>query len=117
MMPPMTPSGSRSVMLTYGPGTGIVSPWILVAMPAKYSSASIAVTASIAFESRIGLPALSDPATGQGAAVMINSNQGWPLLEELFRSIEREYGWPTASQATGDTSTAPRLDGLDGTYR
>ena len=48
---------------------------------------------------------------------MINSNQGWPLLEELFRSIEREYGWPTASQATGDTSTAPRLDGLDGTYR
>ena len=56
----MTPSGSRRVMLMYGPGTGMVSPWILVAMPAKYSSASIAVTASIALESRIGLPALSD---------------------------------------------------------
>src|SRR5262249_31089480 len=24
------------------------------------------------------------PATGQGAAVMINSNQGWPLIEELL---------------------------------
>ena len=47
-------------MLMYGPGTGIVSPWILVAMPAKYSSASIAVTASIALKSRIGLPALSN---------------------------------------------------------
>jgi len=57
------------------------------------------------------------PATGQGAAVMINSNQGWPLLEELFHSIEREYGWPTASQAMGDTPTTPRLDGFDGTYR
>jgi hypothetical protein len=41
-------------MFTYGPGTGMVVPSILVAMPAKYSSASIAVTASIARESRIG---------------------------------------------------------------
>src|SRR6266436_4644884 len=57
------------------------------------------------------------PATGQGAAVMINSNQGWPLLEELFHSIEREYGWPTAPQATGNASTAPGLDAFDGTYR
>jgi hypothetical protein len=57
------------------------------------------------------------PAAGQGAVVMINSNQGSPLLEELFRSIEREYGWPTASQATGATSTAPGLDAFYGTYR
>ncbi len=48
---------------------------------------------------------------------MINSNQGWPLLEELFHSIEREYGWPTAPQATGNASTAPGLDAFDGTYR
>jgi hypothetical protein len=54
------------------------------------------------------------PATGQGAAVMINSNQGWPLLEELLHAIEREYGWPIASQATSDTST---LVHLAGTYR
>jgi CubicO group peptidase (beta-lactamase class C family) len=45
------------------------------------------------------------PATGQGAAVMINSHQGWPLLEELPDAIEREYGWPVAAQATSDTST------------
>jgi hypothetical protein len=30
------------------------------------------------------------PATGHGAAVMIISNQGWALIEELFHSIERE---------------------------
>ncbi len=54
------------------------------------------------------------PATGQGAAVMINSNQGWPLLEELARAIEREYGWPVAAQATSDTSIPVHLAG---TYR
>ena len=54
------------------------------------------------------------PATGQGAAVMINSNQGWPLIEELLASIEREYCWPAMAQATSDTSIA---DQLAGTYR
>jgi CubicO group peptidase (beta-lactamase class C family) len=54
------------------------------------------------------------PATGQGAAVMINSNQGGPLIEELLQSIEREYGWPTTGQAMSDTSIA---DQLAGTYR
>jgi CubicO group peptidase (beta-lactamase class C family) len=54
------------------------------------------------------------PATGQGAAVMINSNQGWPLLEELFHSIQREYGWPTMAQAASDMSIATHLPG---TYR
>jgi CubicO group peptidase (beta-lactamase class C family) len=34
------------------------------------------------------------PALGAGAVVMINSNQGWPLLEEMFRAIGREYDWP-----------------------
>ena len=54
------------------------------------------------------------PATGQGAALMINSNQGWPLIEELLASIEREYCWPTMAQATSDTSIP---DQLAGTYR
>jgi CubicO group peptidase (beta-lactamase class C family) len=54
------------------------------------------------------------PATGQGAAVMINSNHGRSLMEELFHSIEREYGWPTMAQATSDTSIATHVDG---TYR
>ena len=54
------------------------------------------------------------PASGQGAAVMINSNQGWPLIEELLASIEREYGWPAMAQTTSDTSIAAQLVG---TYR
>jgi hypothetical protein len=54
------------------------------------------------------------PATGQGAAVTINSHQGWPLLEELLHAIEREYGWPIAAHATSDTSTPVHLAG---TYR
>jgi len=54
------------------------------------------------------------PATGQGAAVIINSNLGWPLMEELLRSIEREYRWPVAAQGTSDTSTPIHFAG---TYR
>jgi CubicO group peptidase (beta-lactamase class C family) len=53
------------------------------------------------------------PATGQGAAVMINSNQGSPLIEELLASIEREYCWPAAAQAASVTIA----DQLAGTYR
>ena len=33
------------------------------------------------------------------APVMINSNQGWPLIEELFKSLEREYRWPVLAPA------------------
>ena len=52
------------------------------------------------------------PATGQGAAVMINSIQGWSLMDELFRSIEREYDWPTkAPQVRSDMSIAEHLYG------
>jgi hypothetical protein len=46
--------------------------------------------------------------------VMINSNQGWPLIEELLASIEKEYRWPAMAQAKSDTSIA---DQLAGTYR
>jgi hypothetical protein len=51
------------------------------------------------------------PATGQGAAVMLNSNQGWPLLEELPQAVEREYRWPIAAQTRSDTSTPVHLAG------
>lgn len=54
------------------------------------------------------------PATGQGAAVIINSNLGWPLMEELLRAIEREYRWPVAAQRTSGTSTPIHFAG---TYR
>jgi CubicO group peptidase (beta-lactamase class C family) len=33
---------------------------------------------------------------GKGAVVMINSNEGHPLLDELLRAIAKEYEWPDA---------------------
>jgi len=33
---------------------------------------------------------------GKGAVVMINSNEGFPLLDELMQAIAREYRWPDA---------------------
>ena len=54
------------------------------------------------------------PATGQGAVVIINSNQGWPLIEELFKSLERDYRWPLPIPAAREASAAT---GIEGTYR
>ncbi|MFO1110259.1 MAG: serine hydrolase domain-containing protein [Bradyrhizobium sp.] len=54
------------------------------------------------------------PAVGQGAVVMINSNQGWPLLEELMKSLEREYRWPVPASVADGTAVAT---GIEGTYR
>jgi CubicO group peptidase (beta-lactamase class C family) len=54
------------------------------------------------------------PATGQGAVILVNANQGWPLLSELFGSLEREYRWPTLAQTASDTSMTAHLEG---TYR
>lgn len=31
---------------------------------------------------------------GQGAIVMLNSNEGWPLLDEVVNSIAKVYHWP-----------------------
>jgi CubicO group peptidase (beta-lactamase class C family) len=54
------------------------------------------------------------PATGQGAVVMLNSNEGWDLMEELFQSFEREYCWPSSSSRS---SEAPVAANVEGTYR
>ena len=32
-------------------------------------------------------------ASGKGAVVMLNSNEGYPMLEEIVRSIATEYEW------------------------
>ena len=43
--------------------------------------------------------------TGQGAAIMLNSNEGWPLMEELMQAIGKEYKWPgVAPKATASAS-------------
>lgn len=34
------------------------------------------------------------PATGRGAIVMTNSDNGGALIPEILRAISREYGWP-----------------------
>lgn len=31
---------------------------------------------------------------GAGAIIMVNSNEGWGLLDEVMNAIGREYGWP-----------------------
>lgn len=54
------------------------------------------------------------PATGQGAVVIVNSNQGWPLLEELIKSLEREYRWPMPAPVASEAAT---VTGIEGTYR
>jgi len=55
---------------------------------------------------------------GMGAVVMINSNEGGPLLREIERAIAREYGWPeglTEDKAAVRVS-AEILDALVGDY-
>jgi CubicO group peptidase (beta-lactamase class C family) len=55
------------------------------------------------------------PATGKGAVVMLNSNQGERLRQEIFAALGREYGWPTAF---GEDGPAPPLAGtVVGRYR
>lgn len=56
-------------------------------------------------------------ATGQGAVVMVNSDEGIELAQELMRSIANAYGWPF-----GATRTVRRLSPASqaqylGTYR
>ncbi len=31
---------------------------------------------------------------GSGMAVMLNSNRGWPVMDEILRAVAEEYGWP-----------------------
>jgi CubicO group peptidase (beta-lactamase class C family) len=56
-------------------------------------------------------------ATGRGAAIMMNSDNGFSAIQPLVDSIAREYAWPghTARPAdvTGILSIVTRLRGLD----
>jgi CubicO group peptidase (beta-lactamase class C family) len=55
------------------------------------------------------------PALGKGAAVMINSLQGWPLLDEIINAIGREFGF-AASQRTPLAKTMPPSADYSGLY-
>jgi hypothetical protein len=54
------------------------------------------------------------PAVGKGAAVMINSNQGWPLRDEIKEAIAREYDWPHPGS---EITTEPLTRAVEGTYQ
>jgi CubicO group peptidase (beta-lactamase class C family) len=54
------------------------------------------------------------PAVGKGAAIMINSNQGWPLRDEIKEAIAREYHWP---RPTRKPIVQPLPAAIEGTYR
>lgn len=56
---------------------------------------------------------------GSGAVVMTNSDEGMPLVEEIFRAIAREFDWPgyLPEHPTAITVPADMLDRYAGTYQ
>jgi CubicO group peptidase (beta-lactamase class C family) len=58
------------------------------------------------------------PETGQGAAVMVNSDGGPPMIEEILNAIAAEYGWPEYGPRTIDVvaQDSAAAEGLLGTY-
>jgi hypothetical protein len=54
---------------------------------------------------------------GQGAVVMINSNEGAPMIEEILRAVAREYEWPGFfPEAPTGAVPAGSLDAFTGSY-
>jgi CubicO group peptidase (beta-lactamase class C family) len=53
---------------------------------------------------------------GKGAVVMLNSNEGFPLLEEIMRAIGQEYGWPEIFPAEKVVVDLPMADSYAGRY-
>lgn len=56
------------------------------------------------------------PALGAGAAVLINSIQGWPLRTEILTAIGREFEWPAGNEAPMAVAL-PSLTGFAGIFR
>jgi CubicO group peptidase (beta-lactamase class C family) len=50
------------------------------------------------------------PALGKGVAVMMNSGQGWPLLDEIINAIGREFGFPASQRAPLAKTMPPGAD-------
>jgi CubicO group peptidase (beta-lactamase class C family) len=55
------------------------------------------------------------PAIGKGAVVMINSQQGWMLRNEIIAAIGREYGWPELKDIPQISNVLPEV-AYAGTY-
>jgi CubicO group peptidase (beta-lactamase class C family) len=54
--------------------------------------------------------------SGKGAVVMLNSNEGYPLLNEIMRAIGQEYDWPEALPAEKAVIDLPLADRYAGSY-
>ncbi len=54
------------------------------------------------------------PEVGKGAVVMLNSNQGEPLRQEIFQALGREHRWPAE---VDDDSPSPGPRAIIGRYR
>ena len=53
---------------------------------------------------------------GKGAAVLLNSNEGVPLLDEIMRAIADEYEWPDVFPPENKRVTLAQVDGYVGVY-
>ena len=54
------------------------------------------------------------PDAGKGAVVMLNSNQGEPLPQEIFAALGREHGWPAEVANDGVASGTAAVVGRYG---
>jgi CubicO group peptidase (beta-lactamase class C family) len=56
--------------------------------------------------------------SGEGAVVMVNSNEGQALQGEILRAVAREYAWPDffTPEKTADPKAAPPPDAVLGDY-
>lgn len=57
--------------------------------------------------------------SGSGVVIMTNSNNGYMLIQEIYRSLATEYGWPDFKPASVKTVDVPSsvLAGYVGTYK
>jgi len=53
---------------------------------------------------------------GKGAVVMINSNEGYPLLDEIMRALAQEYEWPDALPKEKKPASLANLHEYTGLY-
>jgi CubicO group peptidase (beta-lactamase class C family) len=54
---------------------------------------------------------------GQGAVVMVNSNEGAPMIDEILRAVAREYAWPEYfPEDKPTTAAADALEAYVGSY-
>jgi hypothetical protein len=54
--------------------------------------------------------------SGKGAVIMVNSNEGWPLISEIIQAISTEYEWPDASLKDKAVVNLENIDNYVGIY-